>query len=228
MATLLHFRWFPIARAPINANGGPVNCPSETRTLAFVEGAGSVAERAELTAHLDECADCRELFAALLGQSQLFSHVPDGDTAELAERFPEDDSRIPAPRPIPRSAGFPARWLAVPFLLLVPIAGTFVGIELRTFFANWRTSNAPADSVTLECRTPLGRIRGGTYIAGPTSPAVSGDDACEVTLEGATIRGRGIFPAVTAGGKSRIHLVKSHVVGTISLVGDGRVDVLSE
>jgi anti-sigma factor RsiW len=202
-----------------------VNCPSETRALAFVEGAVSVAERAELTAHLDECADCRELFAALLGQSQLFSVAPGGDVDEVR---PDDEPPILTPQPIPRSSARSVPWVALPFVLLVPVVAMFVGIELRTFVVNWRTSNAPTDPVTLECRAPLGRIRGGTYVAGPTTPAVSGDDACEVTLEGATIRGKGIFPAVTAGGSSRIHLVKCHIVGTIELLGDGRVDVVPE
>jgi hypothetical protein len=205
-----------------------VNCPSETGALAFVEGVVTVAERAELTGHLDECADCRELFAALLGQSQLFSPLQASQTAEINGRIPEGDSRVLTPQAKPEASGFSARWAALPFVLLVPVASMFVGIELRTFFANWRTSNAPAAPVTLECRVPLGRIRGGTYVAGPTTPAVSGDDACEVTLEGATIRGHGVLPAVTAGGKSRIHLVKCHVVGTVELFGDGRVDVVPE
>lgn len=210
-----------------------MTCPSETRALAFVEGEATAEERARLTAHLDECADCRMLFAALLGQSQLNSA-----TAIAPDMPPSMGISAPTPPNSPEQSAPPEgsikgkpsrrwlRWIYAPLLALIPVSAAFVGIEMRTFFASWKTSDAPVEPVTLDCRSPLGRIRGGTYIAGPRGPAVSGAADCEVTLDGATIRATGISPAIAAGGKSRIHLVNCRVVGAIELVGEGRVDVV--
>jgi tetratricopeptide (TPR) repeat protein len=62
-------------------------CPREDQLLAFLDGALSLQEKAEIDAHLGGCADCAQLFAASIEDQfpDLPNRSPEPGTAESSE-----------------------------------------------------------------------------------------------------------------------------------------------